>query len=243
MDLVRDGLMGCVAPRLVVDNTHVMTPESPGYSPEDVIVMTQSEAAQDLGWNEFRISLSEHFGTHLDAPSHLRRVGLYSVDQIPGSDLIGPAVVIDVREQAMRDSDYRLAVEDLVSWEEKYGAIPANAIVLMFSGWHFRWSDPCSYKSIIDGVYHFPGFSSAAAEWLLENRKINGIGVDTLSIDHGPSVDYSVHQLILGANKWAVENLNNLHQVPPHGALMIVGPLKHAGGSGGPARVFALGGH
>lgn len=240
MDLTGDGAAGRIVPRLVVDNTHTLTPGSPGYSPEDTIVVTRGEAAGDLGWNEFRISLSEHFGTHLDAPSHLGRDGLCSVDQIQGSALIGPAVVIDVRGRAARDSDCELTVGDLASWEDRHGMIPASAIVVMFSGWHFRWPDPDSYRNIADGVYHFPGFSPAAAEWLLENREINGIGVDTLSIDHGPSAEYPVHQLILGANKWAVENLDNLHRVPPHGSLMVVGPLKHAGGSGGPARVLTL---
>lgn len=221
---------------VIVDHTYTITPDSPGYLPEDTIEMTP------LGdgplWHDFRVSLSEHFGTHLDAPSHFG--GALTVDQIPAANLIGPVVVVDVREQVRKEDEYQLQVDDVLASEVAHGKVPAGAIVVMYTGWQERWSDPTAYRNLIDGAYRFPGFSESVATWLLEQRDIVGIGIDTLSIDAGPSVDYPVHKSLLRANRWALENLANLDRIPVRGGLMVVGPLKHKGGSGGPARVYTF---
>jgi kynurenine formamidase len=181
----------------------------------------------------------EHYGTHLDAPAHFPP-GKTTVDQIPVKQLFGPAVVIDVRAESGKNSDYQLAAARIEDWEKRHGRIPEGAIVLLRTGWASRWPDVRKYRNQDEkGKMHFPGFSPEAAKLLIE-RKVSGLGCDTLSIDHGASSDYAVHHLALGAGLYQLENLADLSELPEAGAFLIVAPIKLEGGSGGPVRIFAL---
>jgi len=181
----------------------------------------------------------EHYGTHLDAPAHFPP-GKATVDQIPAEKLFGPAVVIDVQAESAKNADYLLSVERIERWEKQHGEIPEHAIVLLRTGWASRWPDAVKYRNQDAlGKMHFPGYSLEAAKLLLA-RHVNGLGCDTLSIDYGASADFPVHHEILGAGLYQLENLANLSQLPETGAYLLVAPIKLEGGSGGPARVFAL---
>lgn len=186
---------------------------------------------------------SEHGGTHIDAPLHFGK-GKQAVDEIPLHGLIGPAVVVDVRQAVSLDSDYLLTVEDLKDWEAKNGRIPIGAIVVMFSGWGKHWPDKVRYLGsptpTNTATLHFPGFSQEAAEFLVKERKIDGVGIDTPSIDHGPSRTFPVHQVLNGANIYGLENIANLEKLPPKGATLIALPMKIKGGTGAPVRIIAL---
>lgn len=189
------------------------------------------------------ICMAEHGGTHMDAPVHFAE-GQLASDQVPVAAGIGALVRVDVSERAANDADYRLSVDDLRAWEERHGRIPAGAIVVMYSAWGRRWPDRASYLGTAEAGdtanLHFPGFSAAAAAFLVEQRDIKAIGVDTPSIDHGPSRDFMVHRIVHGAGKPAFENLANLNRVPPAGATILALPMKIKGGSGGPLRAVAL---
>ncbi len=181
----------------------------------------------------------EHYGTHLDAPAHFPP-GKITVDQIPVKQLFGPAVVIDVRAESGKDADYRLTAARVEEWEMSHGLIPEGAIVLLRTGWASRWPDVQKYRNMdAKGVMHFPGFSVGAAKLMIE-RKVSGLGCDTLSIDYGVSPDFAVHHVTLGAGLYHLENLSDLSGLPETGAFLVVAPIKLEGGSGGPARVFAL---
>ncbi len=189
------------------------------------------------------ISTPEHGGTHLDAPIHFAEQG-WTTAEIPLERLIGPAVVIDISERAAADPDTRLDGEDLFDWEADHGLVPEGAIVLLRTGWSRRWPDPLAYLG--DDTpgdasnLHFPAYGEEAARTLVEERKVAALGVDTASIDHGPSTDFIVHQIANGANVIGLENLTQLELVPDTGAWVVALPMKIAGGSGGPARVVAL---
>src|SRR5216683_2930003 len=181
----------------------------------------------------------EHYGTHMDAPAHFPP-GTTTVDKIPVEKFFGPAVIVDVRSEAERNPDYQLTVKRIEAWEEKHGTIPAGAIVVMLTGWASRWPDVSRYRNQdANGTMHFPGFSVDAAKLLLE-RKISGLGCDTLSIDPGNSKDFPVHHAVLGADAFQLENLADLKDLPEAGAFLIAAPIKLEGGSGGPVRVFGL---
>jgi kynurenine formamidase len=181
----------------------------------------------------------EHYGTHLDAPIHFPP-GTVTVDKIPAKQLFGPAVVLDVRVEAAKDADYLLPAVRVQDWEKGHGRIPEGAIVLLRTGWAARWPDTQRYRNQdAQGRMHFPGFSVDAAKLLIE-RKVSGLGCDTLSVDYGASTDYAVHHLALGAALYQLENLSDLSDVPEAGAFLIAAPIKLEGGSGGPVRVFAL---
>ncbi|MGH7789252.1 MAG: cyclase family protein [Candidatus Binatia bacterium] len=223
-----------------------------GFGPETVYWPTGKRFALEVvhkgesggHWYEANnFCAPEHGGTHLDAPAHFAK-GRASTDQVPVTAGIGPLVRIDVSAQAAQDRDYRLSVADLLHWEATHGGIPPGAIVVMYSGWGTRWPDAKRYLGTDQPGdvtnLHFPGFSKEAAQLLVNQRSINAIGVDTPSIDHGPSQDFVVHQIINGANKPAFENLANLDRVPAKGATIIALPMKIEGGSGGPLRAVAV---
>jgi kynurenine formamidase len=189
------------------------------------------------------ICLAEHGGTHMDAPIHFAE-GKRAADEVPVQQLMGPAVVIDVRAQSAKDVNYRLTVADLEAWEKHHGRIPKGAIVLMLTGWGSRWPDKKQYLGTDQpgdvANLHFPGFSREAAEFLVSQRDIDAIGLDTPSMDYGQSKDFIVHQIINGANKPGLENVANLEKLPAQGATLIALPMKIAKGSGGPVRIIAI---
>ncbi|MEM8933027.1 MAG: cyclase family protein [Acidobacteriota bacterium] len=184
----------------------------------------------------------EHGGTHLDAPIHFAE-GAWTAEQIPVDRFIAPAIMIDVSVQAAVDADYRLTLADVEAWETVHGPIPPGSVVLLRTGWDARWPDRLAYFG--DDTpgdasnLHFPSYGAEATERLIE-RGVLGLGVDTPSIDHGPSTDFPVHRLSAAENIYGLENLRALDQVPPTGAWVLALPMKITGGSGGPARVVAL---
>jgi kynurenine formamidase len=181
----------------------------------------------------------EHYGTHLDAPIHFPP-GKTPLDQIPVKQLFGPAAVLDVRAEGATNADYLLSIVRIDDWERRHGPIPEGAIVLLRTGWASHWPDAQRYRNQdASGRMHFPGYSVEAVERFIE-RKVSGIGCDTMSVDCGASRDFAVHHLSLGAGLYHLENLSDLSELPEKGAFLVVAPIKLEGGSGGPVRVFAL---
>jgi kynurenine formamidase/D-alanyl-D-alanine dipeptidase len=199
----------------------------------------------DGGWfySSNTICTPEHGGTHFDAPIHFSE-GKESTADVPVSQLVGAAVVIDVTAQAAKDRDYRLTAEDVKAWEARNGRIPKGAIVLLRTGWGSRYPDRKSYLG--DDTpgkttdLHFPSFGKESALLLIRERGAGVIGVDTASIDHGPSADFIVHQIAGAASVAGLENVARLEELPETGAFVAALPMKIAGGSGGPLRIVAL---
>jgi kynurenine formamidase/D-alanyl-D-alanine dipeptidase len=185
----------------------------------------------------------EHGGTHLDAPIHFAAKG-WTADQIPIERLIAPGVVVDVTKQAAADADYRLTRDDVIAWEKDHGRIPPGAIVLLRTGWGRRWPDRARTfgdANAKDASHlHFPGYGEESARLLVSDRRIAALGIDTPSIDYGPSKDFRVHVIAMGANVIGLENVAHLEEVPPTGALILALPVKIGGGSGGPLRLAAI---
>ncbi|HVH41959.1 MAG TPA: cyclase family protein [Labilithrix sp.] len=190
-------------------------------------------------------SMPEHGGTHIDAPIHFAE-GKPTVDRIPLQRLMGPSVVVDVTEACARDRDYRVTVADLEAWERKHRAIPKGAIVLLFTGFSRFWPDREKYMGTAargqEAVkkLHFPGLHPDAAVWLADTRAIRAVGLDTPSIDHGPTTTFDTHRALFAREVPAFENLTNLDQLPATGATVVALPMKIRGGSGGPLRAMAI---
>jgi len=194
-------------------------------------------------YSSFAFCAPEHGGTHLDAPIHFSANGK-TIDQIPLSQLIAPAIVIDISSKTKTNADYRLTAADVKEWEAKNGTIAPATIVLLNCGWASRYGDRKSYfgddtPGATDKL-HFPSFGEDSAKLLVNERHIAAIGLDTPSIDYGPSTNFIVHQIAMGANVPGFENLMNLDQLPARGTTIIALPMKIAGGSGGPLRIVAL---
>lgn len=224
----------------VMDLSHVHTgsfPIWPGFVPIQVANLVTHD--KDGFFANIWVT-PEHHATHVDAPIHFGK-NAWSAEAVPANTLVCAAVVIHIHDRARGNPDAQVTVDDLKAWETKHGRIPAGAAVLMHSGWEARAGDQTAFRNMdAQGVMHFPGFSKEAGEFLLKERNINGIGVDTLSLDHGASKDFAVHYLVLPANKWGIENLANLAKIPEAGATIFVGLPKVKGASGGPARILAV---
>ncbi|MHC1707680.1 MAG: cyclase family protein [Bacteroidales bacterium] len=196
-------------------------------------------------YSSFKYSAEEHGGTHFDAPMHFAKGGK-SVDQVPVQQLIGEGVVIDVREKASANRDYQVTIDDFEKWEEKYGRIPENAIVLINTGFSKYYPDKLSYTGTTlpgkEGVenLHFPGLHPDAANFLATQRKINAVGLDTPSIDFGQSKEFLTHRTLFANNITAYENVAGLEQLPAKGSWIFAFPMKIKGGSGAPLRLVAM---
>jgi len=188
---------------------------------------------------------SEHGGTHIDAPIHFAQ-GHQAVDKIPLDRLIGSAVVIDVVEQSERNADYQITIDDIQRFEQTNGAIPADTIVLLRTGFSKRWPDAMRYLGTTvrgaEGVkqLRFPGLHPDAARWIVANRRIAAIGIDTASIDYGQSTLFQTHRTLYERDVPAFENLTALERMPATGAFVIALPMKIGGGSGAPLRAVAV---
>jgi kynurenine formamidase len=230
-----------------VDLTHSFD-ASTIYWPTDTAGFQLDELAYgrtEGGWfyASYAFATAEHGGTHLDAPVHFAE-GRRTADQIPLADLIGPAAVVDVSDRA--GPDYQVSAEDLQGWEAAHGPLPDGSVLLLRTGWGDRWDDRTAYLGTdLTGPaavpeLHFPGLSPGAAEWLVQNRNVAAVGIDTPSIDYGQSTDFRSHVLLYSADLAGFENVANLDRLPESGAFVVALPMKIAGGSGGPLRIVAF---
>lgn len=223
------------------DETTLYWPTSPSRFERTVLAHGPTEAG--YFYSAGAVATPEHGGTHLDAPIHFAAEG-WTADEIPLERLIGAAVVIDVRAAAEADPDHRLTAAEVEAWEVEHGRVPRGAIVLLHTGWSRHWPDAEAYlgdDTAGDASnLHFPSYGAEAARLLIEDRGVAALGVDTASIDPGPSVDFSVHRLAGERQVPGIENLTNLNALPATGAWVVALPMKIGGGSGGPLRAVAL---
>jgi kynurenine formamidase len=224
----------------VLDLTHTLSPTFPIWPGNVPIKITNTATRAKDGYYANRWDLAEHHGTHLDAPAHFAAQGV-TAERLEASALVVPAAVIDLRERARKNADAVVTVDDLKAWEKAHGRLPKNCGVFLNSGWDARAGDARAFLGQdASKTLHFPGFSKEACEFLLTEREVAGLAVDTLSLDFGASADFAVHKRWLGAGKWGLECVANLSQLPPAGATVFVGAPKVIGASGGPTRVLAV---
>jgi kynurenine formamidase len=230
-----------------IDLTHAFSQASI-YWPTDTRGFEHEELAYgvtDGGWfySSYRFSGAEHGGTHLDAPSHFAE-GRLTSDEIPLSNLIAPAAVVDVSDRA--DADFLVSVDDLTAWEAEHDRIADGSILLVRTGWDSRYRDRAAYLgTALTGPeavpeLHFPGLAPEAAQWLVENRAIVAFGLDTASVDYGQSTDFRAHVILSRENIPGFENLANLGELPPTGSYVVALPMKIEKGSGGPLRIVGF---
>lgn len=211
------------------------TPAWPGWPGVDAQVVCDFERD---GMYDRTLSLPEHSGTHLDAPAHLDPDGRF-VHQLTLSQLIAPCVVIDVRSECGDDPDFAVQADHVAQFEADHGAIPSGSAVLVHTGWDRYLGQPEAYIGGESGSPRCPGLSVEAMQALVQ-RKIVGVGIDTLSVDPGKSTELPAHKAGLGAGLWHLEGLTGLHRLPAVGSWIVVGVMPIVDGSGAPARVFAM---
>lgn len=223
----------------VEDMTHTLSEEFPTYFGTSQFSREQLYNYADHKFNLFSLTMSEHVGTHVDAPLHFSEDGS-SIDEVPVSSLIAPLCVIDIKAKAADNPDSQVTPDDIKAWIAANGDIPEHACIAMNSGWSLKVDSDAFRNADADGVQHYPGFHVEAANMLIEESKAASIAVDTLSLDYGMSGDFATHYSWLPSGRFGIEGLANLDAMPTKGATIVVGAPKHKGGTGGPARIFAM---
>jgi kynurenine formamidase len=241
-------LAGVLADTELVDLTHTFDATTLVWPTSDGLRLEKIAGGMTPGGWYYAsnvVHMTEHGGTHLDAPIHFG-AGRQTADQVPLTRLVGPAVVIDVTAQASQDADYLITPEDVTRWEAAHGTIAPGSLVLLRTGWSARWPDAARYLGTAlkgqAGVaqLHFPGLHPDAATWLVSQRRIGAIGIDTASMDRGQSTTFETHRILSAVEVPGFENLTNLDRLPSRGSVLIALPMKVGGGSGGPLRAVAL---
>jgi kynurenine formamidase len=237
----------------IIDLTAPLTEETPILQLPEPFANTINFRLEEISrydergpfWYWNNIHTGEHTGTHLDAPNHWLsgRDGL-DVARIPLRNLVAPAVVLDMSERVADDPDFLLEVEHIREWEAEHGSLPEGGWLLYRTGWDARAGEQDSFLNADDTGSHTPGVAPECARWLAEAAPVIGLGVETVGTDAGraPELDppFPCHNLLLGAGKLGLTQLRNLAALPPTGVLLVVSPLPIVGGSGSPARVYAL---
>lgn len=223
----------------ILDMTHELHEGFPTYFGEQQFFMEQTFNYEEHKFNLFELRLSEHVGTHMDAPLHFSADG-ESVAEVPVDHLAVPVCIIDIRAKAADNDDAEVTPDDIKAWIDANGAIPDKACIAMNSGWD-RYVATGKFRNVgDDDKMHFPGFHVETATMLMEETGAIGLAVDTLSLDFGMSADFATHYAWLPTNRWGLECLAGLDNLPASGATLFVGAPKIRGGTGGPSRVFAM---
>lgn len=236
-----------------VDLTQTLSPDTPtlvlppefgqcaAFSQEEI--SRYDERGVAWYWNNFTVS--EHTGTHFDAPVHWvtgKDLANNAVDTVPPADFIAPAVVIDISQQSAADPDYLLTVADIAAWEADHGRIPPRSWIMLRTDWSRR--DVDAYTNRREDGAHTPGPSAEAVRFLVDERDAHGLGVETIGTDAGQAhllePAYPAHTLFHAAGRYGLQCLENLDQLPATGSVIFSAPLKIKGGSGSPLRVLAL---
>ena len=223
------------------DDETLYWPTSPTSFVLDELAYGPSEGG--YFYSSYSFCTPEHGGTHIDAPIHFAEGGRTTAE-IPVRQLIAPGVVIDMSEEASQDPDARLSLDTVTSWEDEHGPVPEGAIVLLRTGWGVRWPEALPYLG--DDTpgdasnLHFPAYGAEAARFLVEERRVGALGVDTASIDYGQTKDFIVHQIAAGGGVPSLENVANVDGLPESGFWVIALPVKIGEGSGGPVRIVAI---
>lgn len=224
----------------VVDLSHPVTrtmPVWPGDPRPRIEVVATYERD---GYYLQQLTLGEHGGTHIGVASHMHPDGP-SIDSLGGDSLVRTAVVLDMRDVVQHNPDLRLGCDDILLWEDHNGRIPEGAVVLLCSGWSRYWSEPARYLGTdSDSILHFPGYTLQAARFLAEERGVAALGIDTHGIDGGDNIAFDVNRYWLQEDRFHLENLTRLDELPAVGVVVFIGAIATDGGSGGPARVLAL---
>ncbi|RQO51111.1 cyclase family protein [Pseudomonas sp. KBW05] len=221
----------------VVSLSHPISPRIPLWPGDPPVEFEDVASLEQDGYFLRRFSMGEHSATHMNAPNSFFAEGM-GIEGYQPQDLVRPAVVIDVRAQST--PDYEISVQDIEDWERQHGLIEAGSVVLMYTGWQHLWNDPTAFFGQDAQGSHFPGIGEAAIGFLLEQRQIAGVGIDTHGVDPGQSSTFATNHAVLAGNGIVLECLTNLDQLPAKGATLVIGVLALEGGSGSPASVMAL---
>ena len=227
----------------LVTLSHVNDPATTPLFPGDpAFTLTPAFSIPTDGFYLQYMQEGEHTGSHWGAPGHFEDGGLLA-DELDPNDLLLPAVKVDIRAKAARNADYALTVTDLLAWQRKYGPIPQECAIVLWTGWEDRWGTPAYANLDDDGVIHQPGFGADAVQWLIDHGHLGrrgSLGSDTFGADPGIDETFAASTLLFHRHRISLENMANLSRLPTTGAWVLPGGPINRRGSGSPAHILGL---
>lgn len=223
----------------IVDLSHPIAPDIPVWPDDPPVTFTTQTSLQADGYYLRSFSLGEHSATHMNAPNSFF-AGATGIDGYTPEALVRPAVVIDVQTRVHDNPDYVISLEDIERWEVVNGPVQSGSVVLFHTGWQSRWSEPARFINADDRGLHFPGVGAETSAFLLEQRGIAGLGIDTHGVDPGQEASFASNRLVLARQGIILEYLASLDRLPPTGITLVIGVLRLQAGSGSPASVLAF---
>ena len=225
----------------VVDLSHVISPQIPLWPGDPKVVFKVVATMKKDGYYLRSFTIGEHSATHMNAPNSFIDGNTQAITSYGPEQRVVPAAVIDARTQCAADPDYQLTKQDVLDWEKQNGELPAGTFIIMFTGWQNKWNDARAFFNIdAKGNLHFPGFAPATSAWLVSDRKIVGVGIDTHGVDPGLDTSYATNTAMAENHLIAVECMTNLDELPATGATLAMAPLQLRGGSGSPLSILAF---
>ena len=225
----------------VVDLSHVISPQIPLWPGDPKVVFKVVATMKKDGYYLRSFTIGEHSATHMNAPNSFVSGNTEAITSYPPEQRVVPAVVIDARAQSAANADYQLTKQDVLDWEAKHGQIAPGSFVIMFTGWQDKWNDPKAFiNQDAKGNLHFPGFAGATTKWLVSDRQIAGVGIDTHGVDPGSDTSYATNTEMANTHKIAIECMANLDKLPAKGATLVLAPLQLQNGSGSPMDIVAF---
>jgi kynurenine formamidase len=224
-----------------VELSQVISPDIPLWPGDPEVVFKEVATMEKDGYYLRSFTIGEHSATHMNAPNSFVEGNTEAITSYTAEQRVAPAVVIDVSAQCAKDADYRLTQQDVLDWEATNGEIAPGSVVLMLTGWQDKWSSPAAFLNLDgEGNLHFPGFDGETTKWLLNDRLIAGVGIDTHGVDPGLDTSYATNIAMAEGHKIALECLGHLDELPPKGATLVLGALQLEEGSGSPLSVVAF---
>ncbi|MBW4604136.1 MAG: cyclase family protein [Calothrix sp. FI2-JRJ7] len=224
----------------IIHLSHVISNNIPQWQGDPPVKFTPAAQIKTHGYFLRELTIGEHSATHINAPISFYKDGT-TIDQYPAESLLASAVVIDISTKAQENPDYTLNVSDILDWEELHGEIPHDCVVLLHTAWSAKWHDPSAFMcEDVNGNMHFPGFGTEATKFLLRERQIAGVGIDTHGVDGGLDTTFTINRMVLEKPRIVLENLTNLDKLPVRGFKIVVAPMLLQAGSGSPVGVLAI---
>lgn len=224
----------------VIDLSHEITTDIPLWPGDPPVEFETVATLENDGYYLRRFSIGEHSATHMNAPNSFHADGV-GIDAYQPKSLVRKAVVVDVRDKVFQNPDYVISIQDILDWEHLHGRIPKGSVVLFYTGWQERWNSPADFLNLdTEGNLHFPGIGGDTTAFMLDQRQIGGVGIDTHGADPGLDEEYATNSQILARNGIVLECVTNLDKLPPRGTTIVIGILRLHNGSGTPVAVTAF---
>jgi kynurenine formamidase len=225
----------------VIDLSHVITTKIPLWPGDPKVVFKVVATMKKDGYYLRSFTIGEHSATHMNAPNSFIAGNKQAITSYTPEQRVVPAVVIDVRSSCGANADYQLTEQDVLDWEAQYGQIAPGSFVIMLTGWEDKWNHPKAFiNQDAKGNLHFPGFAGATSKWLVTDRQIAGVGIDTHGVDPGADTSYATNTEMAATHNIAIECMAHLDQLPPKGATLVLGALQLQHGSGTPLSIIAF---